>query len=174
MCLAAILLIAFWQSIPGLPQSDNITVVDGNKPCKPYVFTDFAGIEPWLNAHLFPAINAYNVGKYNAARIDFTFVLKRIAALNGDPRQAVYVGALHYLRGMIYLYHAKGIGRHQAAKDDFEAAIKWQPNNYLAYLELSRVYSDLGFVPPATAILQQLLDLKPDEAIAKEAQNELR
>src|SRR5262245_51650289 len=149
MCPAAILLIALWQSIPGLPQSDtNITVVDGNKPYKPYMFTEYAGIEPWLNTHLFPAINAYNVGKYTVARIDFTFVLKRGAALDGDPRQAGYLGALHYLRGMIYLYHSRGIGRHQAAKADFEAAIRWQPNNYLAYLELSRVYSDLGFVSP--------------------------
>src|SRR5262249_29082077 len=139
----------------------------------PYVFTEFAGIEPWLNTHLFPAINAYNGGKYNSARIDFTFVLRRTAALDGDPRQAVYVGALHYLRGMIYLYHAKGLGRDQAAKADFEAAIKWQPANYLAYLELSRVYSDLGFVPQATAILHQLLDLNPSEAISKEAQKEL-
>ena len=45
---------------------------------------------------------------------------------------------------MIYLYHAKGVGRHAVAKSDFEDAIKWNPGNHMAYVDCP-VYSDLGF-----------------------------
>ena len=79
----------------------------------------------------------------------------------------------HYLRGMIYFYHAKGLGRHALAKSDFEHAIKWNNRNYTAYIELSRVYSELGFNAPATTVLERLLELKPGEEISKEAQTEL-
>jgi tetratricopeptide (TPR) repeat protein len=74
---------------------------------------------------------------------------------------------------MIYLYHAQGLGKHDLAKSDFKDAIKWNPSNYMAYIELARVYSDLGFTAQATSIINQLLDLKPGAEILKEAQDEL-
>ena len=126
-----------------------------------------------LNFHLVPAVNWYNAGSYSASIADFTYVIQRPHYLNGNPRQPEFMSIAHYLRGMIYFYHAKGIGRHALAKSDFESAIKWNPRNYTAYIELSRVYSDLGFTSQATSVLKQLLDLKPNEEISTEAQAEL-
>ena len=74
---------------------------------------------------------------------------------------------------MIYVYHASGLGRYTLAKADFEAAVKWNPLNYVVYLELSRVYSRLGFPEEAASVLRHLLSLMPDMMTAEEAQKEL-
>jgi tetratricopeptide (TPR) repeat protein len=74
---------------------------------------------------------------------------------------------------MICLYHATGVGRLTLAKGDFENAIRWNPNNTLAYLELSRVYSSLEMRDQAISIIESLLERKPDEDIAQQAKAEL-
>jgi hypothetical protein len=51
--------------------------------------------------------------------------------------------------------------------------LQWNPQNYIVLLELSRLYSGLGFQEQATSLLNHLLDLKPDADIAREAQVEL-
>jgi hypothetical protein len=126
-----------------------------------------------LNAHFFPAVNWYNGGTYSLAASDFTYCIRRAEYLNGNPRQAEFVSMAYYLRGMIYFYHAKGVGSKALAKADFEQAIKWNGRNYTAYIELSRLYAELGFSAQATSVLERLLELKPGEEIFKEAQTEL-
>src|SRR6267142_1044601 len=126
-----------------------------------------------LNAHYFPGINLYNGGRFKEAEAEFTYVITRPHYLSENPRRAEYLSTAYYLRGMIYAYHAKGVGRHSVAQEDFEAALKWNPRNYVVFLELSYLYSRLGFQVEATSILRQLLDLKPDDEIARQAQTEL-
>ena|SRR5215510_1169102 len=177
MSLAEFLVMAVLQvGIPGLPDSVGVTVVDGGIDIKPYNPTEFdAGpvVGNMLNVHCFPAINAYNTGRYRRAITDFTYCIKAEAYLNGNPRKAEFLSTLYYLRGMIYFYHATGIGRHILAKSDFESAIRVNPSLHIAYLELSRVYSDLGFIPQAKSIIQHLLDMQPNKEIAAEAHGEL-
>ena len=153
----------------------SIGIIDTG-PGMVYTETDYdAGpaVGNMLNAHYFPGINFFNGGRYSSARGELSYVIQRPHYLEGNPKRAEYMSTALYLRGMIYLHHADGIGKHDLAKTDFEAAIKWNPNNHLAYLELSRVYSDLGFAAPAFRILDHLLKLKPDQKIDDEARTEL-
>ena len=177
MYLVSLLVIAFFQAnIMGLGDR-NIKIIDG-QGYKPYPgATDFDSgpvIGEMLNAHFYPAVSAYNLGRYSEAIGNFTYVSKRASYLNGNPRQAEFVSTSFYLRGMIYLYHAQGVGRHSLAKSDFEDAIKWNRNNYMAHLELSRVYSDLGFTDQAVAVVNRMLTLQPPKDIVEEAQAELQ
>ena len=126
-----------------------------------------------LNAHYFPGINLYNGGRYKEAEAEFTYVITRPHYLSENRRRPEYLSTSYYLRGMIYAYHAKGLGHQSVAQEDFEAALQWNPRNYVVFLELSYLYSGLGFQVEATSILRQLLDLKPDDEIVRQAQAEL-
>ncbi|HYR88039.1 MAG TPA: tetratricopeptide repeat protein [Terriglobia bacterium] len=142
----------------------------------PYVATDIeAGPVTGniLNFHYFPGLNFYNGGRYKEAEEQFTYVIVRPHFLEANPRRAEFMSISYFLRGMIYFYHANGVGRHSMAKADFESALKWNPRNYIVLLELSRLYSGLGFQQQAGAVLRHLLDLKPDEETARQAQTEL-
>lgn len=109
-----------------------------------------------LNAHFFPGVKDFNQGRYGFALGQFDYVLNRPNYLNGNPRQAEYISTAYYLRGMIFRYHADGLGRFTFAREDFEAAIKANDNNHFAHLELSRLYATLGLMEPALAILHNL------------------
>jgi tetratricopeptide (TPR) repeat protein len=127
-----------------------------------------------LNYHYFPSIKYYAAGRYVEAAFDFTYVIDRPHYMEGNLKRDEYLSTAYYLRGMVYVYHATGVGRRALAQQDFEAAIKHNPNNHLAYLELSRVYSSLGFKDEATSVLRRLLESVPDKQIIKEAQDELK
>lgn len=126
-----------------------------------------------LNAHYFPGLNLYNAGRYKEAEEQFTYVILRPHYLEQNARRPEFMSTSYYLRGMVYLHHAKGVGRHTAAKADFDAALKWNPRNDIVYIEMARLYSSLGFNEQAATILRHLLELKPEEKIALEAQSEL-
>jgi len=158
-----------------LPDANQVRVIDGGK-FRPYALTQFdAGPSTgnMLNNHFFPSVIAYNQGRYNYAVGDFTYVITRSEYLNGNSRKAEFMSIALYLRGMIYLYHSEGVGRHVLARNDFQAAVNWNPANHMAYLELARTYSDLGFTKEAIQVIQHLLQLKPPMGVAEEAQQEL-
>jgi hypothetical protein len=90
-----------------------------------------------------------------------------------NPQRFKYLSLGHYIRGMIYFYHASGRTKYAKAKREFEQAIQWNPGNHLAYIELSRVSSVVGLKEETASILQQLLQLKPVEEIAQQARKEL-
>src|SRR5688572_11484959 len=73
-----------------------------------------------LEAHFFPAVKYFNLGMYIWAIDDLNYTIDRPSYLDINPRQAEYLSTAHYLRGIIYLYHAEGLGRHSLAKVDFE------------------------------------------------------
>jgi len=157
------------------PDLSQLQIVNTGK-YMPYQTTNIeAGpvIGRMLDFHYFPGINFYNGGRYKEAEVQFTYVILRPHYLEANSRQAEFMSTAYYLRGMIYLYHAKGVGRHTQAKADFEAALRWNPLNYIVYLELSHIYSSLGFPDQAESIIRHLLDLKPDQSIADEAQKDL-
>jgi Tfp pilus assembly protein PilF len=74
---------------------------------------------------------------------------------------------------MIYLHHSRGYGRLILAQRDFEAALKWNPSNHQAQLELARTYRVAGLNDKAKTILRSLLALDPDKDTADEAKSEL-
>jgi hypothetical protein len=121
-----------------------------------------------LNAHFFPGVKDFNQGRYTFAVLQFDYVLNRPHYLAANPKQAEYLSTAYYLRGMIYRYHADGLGRYSLAKEDFEAAIKTNENNYVAHLELARLYAVLGLTEPSISILRSLEKraLEPDVATA--------
>jgi tetratricopeptide (TPR) repeat protein len=166
--------VAALQEGPG-PDLSKIEIINAGK-YMPYETTNIdAGpvVGFMLNYHYFPAINFYNGGRYKEAEQQFSYVILRPQYLDGNPRKAVFMSTAYYLRGMIYFYHANGVGRHNQAKADFEAALKWNSLNHVVYLELSRLYSSLGFHEQAESIIRHLLELEPDQAVAEEAQKEL-
>src|SRR5262245_7061892 len=65
-----------------------------------------------LNFHYFPALESYNAGRYQDAEGDLTYVLDRPQYIDGNSRQQEFLSTASYTRGMIYLYHAQGIGRY--------------------------------------------------------------
>src|SRR5262245_43465027 len=121
MALLTLVILAMVQLSP-LPDANPITIIDGGK-FKPYSKTQFdAGpaAGDGLNGHFFPSLIAYNTGRYNYAFNDFTYIERNHYFLDANPRKPEFMSITHYLRGMIYLYHAAGVGRHQLAKVDFE------------------------------------------------------
>jgi tetratricopeptide (TPR) repeat protein len=158
----------------GKPGQVKIEIVDAgaDKPSLPVQHADGPGADI-LNQHYFPALSFYGGGRYKDADEHLTYVIARRDYLAQNPSRAEYMSVSHYLRGMIYIYHAEGLGRYSLAKDDFEAAVKWNRKNYEAYLELARLYSKLGFQPQATRLINYLLGLMPQENILEEARKEL-
>ncbi|PYS03588.1 MAG: hypothetical protein DMG15_02155 [Acidobacteria bacterium] len=126
-----------------------------------------------LNAHYFPGINLYNSGRYTRAEQEFNYVLLRPQYMSAHPRQNEFMSMSYYLRGMIYFYHARGVGHYTAAKDDFEAALKWNPQSHIVYIELARLYAVLGFREQAVSLLRHLLQSTPDKMISDEARKQL-
>src|SRR5215467_14099459 len=150
--VALILISIFAQNLTPEERS-KIEIIDADKYL-PYVETHFDGGPVqgnMLNAHYFPGINLYNGGRYTRAEQEFSYVIMRPQYLSGsatvpaNPRRDEYMSVSYYLRGMIYFYHADGFGRYSAAKEDFEESLKWNPRNYIVYIELARLYSVLGF-----------------------------
>ena len=155
-----------------------ITIVNGPSRNVPQAGpTDFdAGpmVASILNVHYFPGLLDYGNGRYDYAETQLSYVINRPQYIEQNPRQGEILSTAHYTRGMIYFYHASGVGRHRLARADFEAAIQWNPRNLVAYLELSRVFSELGLKEPAVSTIHRLLDFKPDKTIAEQAQADLK
>src|SRR5688500_3572781 len=80
-----------------------------------------------LKFHYFPGLEDYGAGRYTAAAFQMSYVIDRPQYLEGNPRRSEFLSTSYYVRGMIYLYHAIGAGRHRLAKEDFEVAIKFNP-----------------------------------------------
>lgn len=160
-----------------VPQADRvkIRIIDAEKP-SPFIMTGMnAGpsVGNMLGNHFFPGVDYYNAGRYMYAQIELAYVLERPAYLDGNPRRNDFMSVAHYLTGMIYMYHADGLGRRNVAAEHFDQAIEWNPDNYIAYLELARVYAELRLTKQASAIVQRLLDSNPPEDIQAQARNEL-
>ena len=160
-----------------VPQADRvkIRIIDAEKP-SPYIVTRVdAGpsVGNMLGNHFFPGIDHYNAGRYMYAQIELTYVLERPAYLDGNRHRNDFMSVAHYLSGMIYMYHADGLGRRNVAAEHFDQAIEWNPDNHIAYLELARVYAELRLTKQASAIVQRLLDSNPPEDIQAQARNEL-
>jgi hypothetical protein len=179
LCCGSVVLVLFLTATTrqSVPDSDRdrvkIIVSEFKTPSPPTQIDGGPVVGEMLNVHYFPGVKDFEIGSYDHALAQFDYVIRRADYLAMNPRQAEYMSVAHYLRGMIYLYHAEGIGRHGLAKGEFEASIKWNPDNYAAYLELSRVYTSLGFSKPALSILQLLKKAKLDSMLMKEVQSEL-
>jgi tetratricopeptide (TPR) repeat protein len=159
-------------------QSDlaKITIVNNGGPPSSYETQRFdAGpsLGSILEAHFFPGLDHYNAGRYAYAQIEMAYVVARPTYLDENPRGKEFLSTSHYLLGMIYIYHANGLGRRNVAREHFEKAIQLNPRNYLAYVELARVFAELRITKHASEIIQRLLELNPPEAIAAQARDEL-
>jgi len=176
-CLSALALAAFLVQVSAQIDTTKVQIVDtGEYFYIPY--TTYTNLGPMqgnvLNVHYFPAMRYYEGGRYRQATIDFTYFIDRPEYTAGNANQANYMSSAFYARGMIYFYHAVGIGRLSLAMNDFDAAIKWNPKNYVAYLELARVFSTAGLRDQAASMLQMLVNLQPaDHEVAEDAQREL-
>lgn len=126
-----------------------------------------------LNAHYFPGLIDFQKGNYVGAKNQMDYFLTRPHYIQMNPRQREFISHGHYIRGMIYLYHASGRGRFILAKKDFEQSIRWNPKNYVSHLQLSRVLSTVGLKDKAITILQSLLKTSPDEMVAKLMKEEI-
>ena len=122
-----------------------------------------------LNYHYFPGLKHYRHGNYQSAKKELDYFINRPQYTSMNPRQSEFFSTAHYLRGRIYFYHASGAGRQLLAKNDFEKSIQWDPNNHLSYLELSRVWLDIGNNNAGFAVLKRLLELEPEDKIVQQA-----
>jgi tetratricopeptide (TPR) repeat protein len=150
--------------------------ITNSEPANAYLITRFdAGpsVGSMLENHFFPGIDYYNNGKYQYAQQELDYVIRRPENLIENVRRNNFLSVSHYLLGMIYMYHANGLGRRNVAREHFIKAIEYQPNNHIAHLELARVYAELRLTKQASEIIQQLLELKPEEDIATQARDEL-
>ena len=165
-----------WTSVAQVnPAINNIEILNSGKDV-PYRRTNIdAGPSHGdiLNYHYFPALQLYRRGRFYNARNDLQYLIERPQYLKMNPRQAEFLSNSHYMRGMIYLYHASGPGRHVLAKRDFEESIRWNPKNYMSYLELSHAFVSVGMKAQAISVLRRLLELNPDESVATQAKKEL-
>src|SRR5262249_61726665 len=80
MCLPSMLLLIMLQAgMPGLSNSNNISIVDGglNKPYPRTTFDAGPTVGDILNWHFFPALSAYNSGQYRSAIADLNYIIQR-------------------------------------------------------------------------------------------------
>jgi tetratricopeptide (TPR) repeat protein len=178
--------LSFWLTILGaqacLAQSDSaeeigkITIYNKGRII-PYEFTNIEGgpcVGNILNAHFFPGVNFFRHANYRYAKEQLDYVIARPHYTQMNPRQAEYMSQGLYMRGVIYLYHATGIGKGVLAKRDFEKSIQWNPKNYASYLELARVWKAVGLNDQAKLVLRRLLSQDPDRSIKETAEKELK
>jgi tetratricopeptide (TPR) repeat protein len=126
-----------------------------------------------LNNHYFPGLMDYHKGQYQGAVTQMDYMIVNQRYTSRHPRQAEILSNAHYIRGMVYFYHASGRGRHVLAKKDFEESIRWNPKNYLTYIELSRLLSEISLKEEAISVLKRLLELQPEENVVRQAKKEL-
>jgi len=126
-----------------------------------------------LNVHYFPGLLYYSKGYYTSALTEMQYFIDRPEYTKNHARHSNFFSIAHYICGMIYFYHDSGRGRYIRAKESFEQSIQWNPENHLAYLEISRVLSAIELKEKAVSILQHLLELKPKEDVAQQARKEL-
>lgn len=175
MLNSALIIALLWTAVSQDASRAAIKIINTGPPA-PYVVTKVDGgpsMGDILNNHYFPGVNQYNAGQYIRAEAEFTYVIDRPSYLDPNPNKQAFLSTSRYLRGMIYLYHATGLGRHALARTDLEASIEHNPNNHLAYLELSRIYSTLGFTEQAKMLLEQLTGWSLDEKVKEAVQREL-
>ena len=120
-----------------------------------------------LNAHYFPGLIDYQKGNYVGAKKQIDYFLARPHYTEMNPRQPEFFSHGHYIRGVIYMYHASGPGRFILAKRDFEQSIRWNPKNYASHIQLSHVLSIVGLKEKAISILKNLLELNINEDFIK-------
>jgi hypothetical protein len=126
-----------------------------------------------LNAHFYPGLQDYMKGNHAYAKQQMDYFLARPDYTSINPRQGQYLSLAYYIRGMIYQYHASGIGRHALAAADFKNSIQTDSKNYLAYIELARVYTSLDRKKDAVRTLESVLKFKIPPAIEIEVKAEL-
>jgi hypothetical protein len=126
-----------------------------------------------LNVHFYPGLQDYMKGNNAYAKQQMDYFLARPDYTSINPRQGQYLSLAYYIRGMIYQYHASGIGRQALAAADFKNSIQTDPKNYLAYLELARVYTSLDRKKEAINTLESVLKLKLPASIETQAKAEL-
>ena len=126
-----------------------------------------------LNAHFFPGLLDYSEGNYSSALGQMHYFIERPLYTKNHPQHLKFLSTAHYICGMIHLYYDFGYGRYDRAKENFEKSIQVDPENYLAYIGISRVLSAVEMKEQAIYILQHLLELKPKEDIAQQAKKEL-
>jgi tetratricopeptide (TPR) repeat protein len=117
-----------------------------------------------LNNHFFPGMQNFATGQFAYAKAELDYFLARPEYTAMNPQQGKFMSLGHYIRGMIYLYHASGVGRHARAIQDFRSAIEWDAQNYLSRLELAHALTAVGNTREAINVLQAMLkmELSPD------------
>jgi tetratricopeptide (TPR) repeat protein len=126
-----------------------------------------------LNAHFFPGLLDYSKGNYSSALRQMRYFIERPQYTRNHPQHLKFLSTAHYICGMIHLYHDFGYERYDRAKENFAKSIQQDPGNHLAYLGISRVFSEVELKDQAIYTLQKLLELKPKEDIAQQAKKEL-
>jgi hypothetical protein len=144
-----------------------------NYPAGPTDPASAVNIGNILNAHYYPGLTFYTLRNYADAKSEMDYVLARPQYIENNPRRNELMSTAHYIRGAIYFHHALGPGRSVLAWNDFEAAIKWNPSNQLAQIELARMMAVTGQKDEAIAKLKQLLSEKPTPTVAEEVGREL-
>ncbi len=157
----------------GLGQQDIQIINQGTVVPKVELFVMGSVGDMNINNHYRPAVIYFRNGIFSNAKGDLDYFIARADFLKGRADQADYMSNAHYLRALIYLYHAKGIGRNVLAKRDLESSIRWNAKNYPPYFELSHLWTKMGMEKQAAAVLQRLLQTFPEEKIVAQAQREL-
>ena len=127
-----------------------------------------------LNAHFYPGLEEYLDGNYANAVAQMDYFIARPQYTEMNPKQAEYFSIAHYIRGSIFLEHARGTGRYALAINDFEASIRWNKHNYQSYLKLATACKEAQLKDRAISTLKMLLDMNLPEQIREEAATMLR
>ena len=127
-----------------------------------------------LNWHFFPGVQDFKNGNYSYALSQMDYFLERPQYTSENPKQSEFMGLAYYIRGSIYLDHAKGIGRLGKALNDFKAALSWQEDNYPAMIGLAKVYIASNSNDDAKNALKLLLAKNPSDKFVTEANNLLK
>jgi tetratricopeptide (TPR) repeat protein len=138
----------------GISIVNNRVGVQGTQATKYDAGPSFGDI---LNNHLFPGLEDYRIGSYAYAKIQMDYFLDRPKYTAMNPRQAQFITLAYYVRGMIYLEHATGLGRHALAIADFKKALEWDAENHMASLALAQAYAALGNKSEASGVLKEVL-----------------
>jgi tetratricopeptide repeat protein len=127
-----------------------------------------------LNNHYYPGLNLYSRANYKYAKEEMDYVIARPQYIEKNPNQGQILSVAYFIRGSVYFRHASGLGRLALAKSDFEQALKWNPQNHLARLELARLVATLDQQAEAISMLTDLLKGQLTANLRQEAENDLQ
>jgi hypothetical protein len=121
-----------------------------------------------LNVQYDSALDLHRRLDFANAKLELDYFIDGHGYPGRNRRQREFFSPTNYLRGLIDLDQATGLGLSRA-NPDFDDFLLWDSDSHTAYIGLERVWKEVGDEALPRAVLEYLIGLGPDEIILRQA-----